>query len=251
MYSQISTFDVRSAQITHLVRAFGQALLPAAGQLHGFFDGELFTRSRLGKGIAVLYWDTELDAVNAQRSGAFDALWGPLRPYLVSGPDTDGYEPNILREPLPGQAARGARQAANEETVRRANRAFSAKNMEALLACYADDMLQYEPFIEEPIAGMDALRRYYEGSFEYFPDETIEIGNLISIGKWAVGQWVCRGTQTGDFIGLPPTGRRFEVPECGVYEFREDGLVQNLWVYVDSGTIAKQLGYTWTRDTES
>jgi steroid delta-isomerase-like uncharacterized protein len=142
------------------------------------------------------------------------------------------------------------REQRNEETVRRANDAFSRKDMEALMACYAEDMVQHEPFIEEPIAGHAALRRYYEGSFSYFPDEVVEIENLISVGKWVVGQWRCKGTQTGEFIGLPPTGRRFDVPECGVYEFRDDGLVQNLWVYVDSGTIAKQLGYTFARAAE-
>jgi steroid delta-isomerase-like uncharacterized protein len=241
MFAQISTFDIRSAQITHLVRAFEGSLLSAARELDGFLDADLFTRSRLNKGTAIFYWDTEFDARKARESGAFDALWQPLEPYLLGEPETDGYEPNRAVE-------RSRRNLANEETVRRANRAFSEKNMEELLACYAEDMVQYEPFIPEPIAGHDALRRYYEGSFDYFPDETVEIVHLISVGKWVVGQWICRGTQTGEFIGLPPTGRRFEVPECGVYEFAPDGRVQNLWVYVDSGTIAKQLGYDFTAE---
>lgn len=251
MYAQIATFEIASAQITHLVRAFRHTVLPQARELHGFLDAELLTRSRLGKGMAVIYWETEFDAMNAQQDCHLEALWQPLRPYLLGDVSVDGYEPNLLREPQPqplwkGKMTDGQRPAENEETVRRANRAFSEKDMEALLACYADDMVQYEPFIEEPIAGKEALRRYYEGSFSYFPDETIEIQRLISHHEWVVGQWTCRGTQTGEFIGLAPTGRRFDVPECGIYEFRDDGLVQNLWVYVDSGTIAKQLGYVFT-----
>ena len=138
--------------------------------------------------------------------------------------------------------------ARNEETVRRQNRAFSQKRLDELLACFADDAVQHEPFVDEPIAGKDALREYYLGSFDYFPDETVTIDRLISTGSIVVGQWVCRGTQTGEFMGLAPTGRRFDVPECAVYEFGEDGLIKELWVYVDSGTIAKQLGYRFEAD---
>lgn len=139
-------------------------------------------------------------------------------------------------------------QETNEETVRRQNRAFSEKRLDELLACFSDDAVQHEPFVERPIAGKAALRDYYLGSFEYFPDETVTIERLVSTGPVVVGQWVCRGTQHGEFMGLAPTGRRFDVPECGFYEFGEDGLIKELWVYVDSGTIAKQLGYRFERD---
>jgi steroid delta-isomerase-like uncharacterized protein len=131
----------------------------------------------------------------------------------------------------------------NEETVRRQNQAFSEKRLDELLACFADDAVQHEPFIDEPISGKAALKEYYQGSFDYFPDETVTIERLISTGSTVVGQWVCRGTQAGEFMGLPATGRRFDVPEAAIYDFDEDGLIKQLWVFVDSGTIAKQLGY--------
>ena len=56
------------------------------------------------------------------------------------------------------------------------------------------------------------------------------------------------GTQTGDFLGIPPTGRRFSVPECLVYQMDDGGRVVNQWTYVDSGMIAKQLGYGFAPD---
>ncbi|MGH3004733.1 MAG: ester cyclase [Gaiellaceae bacterium] len=136
----------------------------------------------------------------------------------------------------------------NEETVRRQNRAFTEKKLDELLACFADDAVQHEPFVDGPIAGKNMLRDYYVGSFDYFPDETVAIERLYSVGNNVIGQWVCRGTQTGEFMGLAPTGRRFDVPECGIYTFDEKGLIKELWVYVDSGTIAKQLGYRFERD---
>jgi hypothetical protein len=55
---------------------------------------------------------------------------------------------------------------------------------------------------------------------------------------------VASATHAGEFLGMTPTGRRFTVPECTVFEFRGD-LVQNVWVYVDSGSIARQLGYAF------
>jgi steroid delta-isomerase-like uncharacterized protein len=239
MYTQIATFRILPGKITSVVRAFKHELVPDAQKINGFLHADLFTRSRLNKGVALLYWETEFASKEAAKSGRAPALWQAMEPYLTKGVVIEGYEPNHLGD------ASGDPETRNEATVRRANQAFSEKNMEALLACYADDAVQYEPFLEEPITGNAALRRYFDGSFVYFPDEEIDIERLIPRGKWVVGQWRCRGTQTGEFIGLPPTGRRFDVPECAVYEFSAEGLIQNLWVYVDSGTIAKQLGYGW------
>ena len=133
----------------------------------------------------------------------------------------------------------------NEETVRRLVAAFNRNDLETVLDCFAPDAVLHEPYVAEPIAGTERLRDFHQVLFAAFPDETLAIEQLISSGDWVVARTIARGTQTGGFLGIPPTGRQFSVPECLVYELREDGRIRNQWTYVDSGQIAEQLGYAF------
>jgi len=51
-----------------------------------------------------------------------------------------------------------------------------------------------------------------------------------------------RGTQLGGWRGLPPTGRRAEIPLCGVYTFDESDRLAGERIYYDRGTVLRQLG---------
>ncbi|MFC7546860.1 ester cyclase [Plantactinospora sp. GCM10030261] len=136
-------------------------------------------------------------------------------------------------------------ESSNEATVHRVVDAFNRKHLDEVLAEFTPAAALREPFIEEPIAGMDALRDFHAGLFESFPDEILTIVQLISAGDWVVARTTASGTHTGDFLGMRPTGRPFSVPECLVYQFDADGRIANQWTYVDSGSIAKQFGYTF------
>lgn len=100
MFAQVTTFGIRSATITQIVRAFDQEVLPRAREQAGFLKADLLTRSRLNKGVAIFYWDRERDAMEFRKSGGLDDLLAPLGPYLLDEPVTEGYEPNIV-SPFP------------------------------------------------------------------------------------------------------------------------------------------------------
>jgi len=51
-----------------------------------------------------------------------------------------------------------------------------------------------------------------------------------------------RGTHLGEWRGLPATGRRVEVPLCGVYTFDADDRLAGERIYYDRGTVLRQLG---------
>ena len=131
----------------------------------------------------------------------------------------------------------------NEATVHAIVEAFNRNDLEGVLAQFAPDAALHEPYVDEPIAGTEALREFHRVLFEAFPDETLTVEQLLSTDDWVIARTVASGTQTGDFLGIAPTGRRFSVPECLVYQMGGDGRVVNQWTYVDSGMIAKQLGY--------
>lgn len=140
------------------------------------------------------------------------------------------------------QAESAREEGLHEQVVRRLVERFNARDLEGMLELYAADATLHEPFLDEPVSGTRALRAFHQELFGAFPDEALEIEELLSKDDRVVARLVATATHSGAFLGMPPTGRRFSVRECTVFRFR-DGRVQEVWVYVDSGAIARQLGY--------
>jgi predicted ester cyclase len=75
-----------------------------------------------------------------------------------------------------------------------------------------------------------------------FPDFEMEIIELISEGGKVVAHFRCSGTHRGEWLGVPPTGRRFEqVDEVYIFEVRDGRLVSALGVE-DNLSRMRQLG---------
>ncbi len=75
-----------------------------------------------------------------------------------------------------------------------------------------------------------------------FPDVHMEIIDLIAEDDEVVGRFTCSGTHLGDWLGHPPTGRRFEaIDEVSIYRFR-DGRIVETWGVEDNLGRLEQLG---------
>lgn len=67
-----------------------------------------------------------------------------------------------------------------------------------------------------------AARRWVGPFRASFPDFTMEIVDLVADGEKVAAHFRCSGTQLGEWLGHPPTGRRFhDVDE--IYIFRVAG----------------------------
>jgi hypothetical protein len=53
---------------------------------------------------------------------------------------------------------------------------------------------------------------------------------------------IIRGTHLGAWRGLPATGRRVNVPLCGIYDFDENDRIMRETIYYDRATVLQQLG---------
>jgi predicted ester cyclase len=75
-----------------------------------------------------------------------------------------------------------------------------------------------------------------------FPDFEMEIVSLVEEGETVVAHFRCSGTHLGEWLGVPPSGRRFEdVDE--IYIFRvEDGKLASAVGVEDNLTRIRQLG---------
>jgi predicted ester cyclase len=81
-----------------------------------------------------------------------------------------------------------------------------------------------------------------------FPDMRMEIVDLIAEDDRVVGRFTCSATHLGDWLGHPPTGRRFEsVDEIGIYRLR-DGRIVESWGLEDNLSRLQQLGLLTTNE---
>jgi predicted ester cyclase len=51
-----------------------------------------------------------------------------------------------------------------------------------------------------------------------------------------------RGTNQGDFLGMPATGKSVEVQLIDIIRFGDDGLAREHWVVLDALSMMQQLG---------
>jgi len=73
-----------------------------------------------------------------------------------------------------------------------------------------------------------------------FPDWTEEVEDEIIDHDRIAVRFTSRGTNTGDFLGNPPTGNRVEISEVAIFRL-EDGKIAEQWVYPDILSLQRQL----------
>lgn len=87
-----------------------------------------------------------------------------------------------------------------------------------------------------------AAKRWVSPFRGAFPDFEMEIVELVAEHDRVVGHFRCSGTHSGEWLGHPATGRRFEnVDEIYIFEVRDGKLVSAVGVE-DNLTRLRQLG---------
>jgi predicted ester cyclase len=86
--------------------------------------------------------------------------------------------------------------------------------------------------------GANAVLRWLRGAFA---DLSYEILDAFGDRDRVAVRLITRGTHTGEFLGAPPTGRRFEIEAIHLYRI-QDGKVAEHWAKRDDLGLARQLG---------
>jgi len=74
-----------------------------------------------------------------------------------------------------------------------------------------------------------------------FPDLHMEIEDMVAEGDSVSVRLTMTGTHQGPFMGIPPTGRHFQVEQMRIMGFR-DGQMTDSWAVIDWLGWRQQLG---------
>jgi steroid delta-isomerase-like uncharacterized protein len=105
----------------------------------------------------------------------------------------------------------------------------------------ADDFVEHSeaPGLPPTKAGVLTLFHAYRAAF---PDLHMKPVDVLASGDRTVARVTVSGTQTGDFMGMPATGRHAEVELIDIMRFDGAGLVCEHWGVVDMLSLLQQLG---------
>ena len=91
--------------------------------------------------------------------------------------------------------------------------------------------------------GRDAVIAYHRNQRTAFPDQRHENVRLhFSDDDTVVAEFDLLGTNSGPFMGMPPTDRSFRVAVIAVFTFDGDRIT-NERVYLDGASLLRQIGH--------
>jgi steroid delta-isomerase-like uncharacterized protein len=116
----------------------------------------------------------------------------------------------------------------------------TAGNLDAVDELVADDFIDHEEFpgIEPDKEG---LRKFLVMFRTAFPDARMEPHEMLADGDLVSCRATYAGTQQGEFMGVPPTGRQMDVEALDIMRIRAGRFVEH-WGVMDAMAMMQQLG---------
>ena len=118
---------------------------------------------------------------------------------------------------------------------------FNKGNLAVADERFADDIVLHSPAQAEPMRGRETLKEFVVKLRRAFPDLRITVEDCVAAGDRVVTRCTTRGTQTGDYFGVPPTNRAVTMSEVQIYRVI-DGKIVELWLEFNVLGVLQQLG---------
>ena len=110
-----------------------------------------------------------------------------------------------------------------------------------------DELVEPDAIVRTPVplqvSGAQALKVVFETLLRAFPDLHITIEDLIAEGDKVVGRNSVTGTNRGEYMDHPATGKTVKYDEIFIFRF-VNGRIAETWGLVDVLSQMRQLGLT-------
>jgi len=132
---------------------------------------------------------------------------------------------------------------ANKQTARRIiEEGFSQGRFELADEAIGADAVDHDPqnpFPDE--RGPESFKRSASMYREAFPDLKLEVEEQVAEGDLVVSRWSSSGTNEGEMMGMPATGKHASVSGISIDRF-QDGKIVETWTNWDTLGLMQQLG---------
>lgn len=116
-------------------------------------------------------------------------------------------------------------------------------NLELADEIFASDYLHHDPANPDPrpMVGPQAVKDHLTSLKGAFPDLVFEVEDMVADDEQIIVRWTARGTNTGDYFGMPATGKPIEITGMNTWRTRDGQAIEG-WVNRDDIGLLQQLG---------
>ena len=111
--------------------------------------------------------------------------------------------------------------------------ATRAMDLDAWLACFADDAVSHDPYGAPPIQWKDGLRKFFLSVATAFKEIGFTESFVIVTGNRAAVKFTARG--------IGNNGKAVTCEGIDIFEFNDRGTIQTMWGYWDPAAMMAQL----------
>ena len=130
----------------------------------------------------------------------------------------------------------------NAQTVRRFyEEVINGGRLEMIDELVAEDMVEHQEFPGIPPT-REGVKQFFAMWREAFPDTKATIELLVDGGNEVAVYGTWSATHRGEFMGIPATGKRIEVPSSDFVRFNADAKCVEHWGVFDGAVMMQQLG---------
>jgi steroid delta-isomerase-like uncharacterized protein len=116
---------------------------------------------------------------------------------------------------------------------------------------FAETYLSHQPDGTVLERGPEDVKKFVIEYRSAFSDIEDVVEDMIGEGDRVATRWTLRVTHTGEFRGIPATGKRITITGIGIFRFSEEGKVVESWDSLDELGMLRQLGVSEARFTAS
>lgn len=108
-----------------------------------------------------------------------------------------------------------------------------------------DDIIAEDIVVHTPVPGVEpgieSFRQFLNVFLTGFPQQEAELHAVIGEGDRVAVHHTHHVVHTGEFMGIPPTGKEMHVPGIEIFRVR-DGKIAEFWHMDDFLSLMRQLG---------
>ena len=140
---------------------------------------------------------------------------------------------------------------ANKAILLRAEEFWNTGDMAIADEVYSVDFVNHDPTAPD-VRDLVSYKEFAASVRAGMPDFHVTNQCMVAEADMVAGRWTATGTQTGELVGIPPTGQQATWTGITIYRFA-DGKVVEAWWSKDLAGLLEQLGvmpptretYTW------
>jgi len=121
--------------------------------------------------------------------------------------------------------------------------AFNGRDLSILEEVLHPDFVNHqEVFPLKAKMGPEVFRELYQGFFSIFSDVNADYTHIIAEDDYVVARDFISGTNDGEVMGNPATGKKVKFEVFHLYRLKDNKLIER-WGLTDDLSLMKQLGF--------